>query len=97
MRIAHRIRTVRLEHSRSIEITEAQAGFEKGLLARLESGQQVPSMENLQRLAVVLGVPVHHFFFAEGESISTPHLTPRLSLDDLATLNALPAHRRGPN
>jgi transcriptional regulator with XRE-family HTH domain len=97
MRIARRIRAIRLEHSRSIEITEAKAGFEKGLLVRLESGQQIPSMENLQRLAVVLGVPVHGLFFSDGEPISTPYLTPRLSLDDLATLDALPADRGRPN
>jgi XRE family transcriptional regulator, regulator of sulfur utilization len=71
MRIARRIRAIRLENSRSIEITEAQAGFEKGLLVRLESGQQVPSMQNSQRLAVVLGVPVHRLLFADGEPIST--------------------------
>lgn len=96
MRIAHRFRMIRLERSRSIESVEVQARFEKGFLARLENGQQVPSLENLQRLAVVLDVPVHRFFFADGEAISTPHLTPRLSLDDLARLDALPANRDRP-
>lgn len=93
MRIAHRVRMIRLERSRSIESVEGQAGLAKGLLARLESGQQAPSMENLQRLALVLGVSVHRFFFADGETISTPYLTPRPSLDDLARLHAPRANR----
>lgn len=88
MGIASQIRATRLERSRSIETTETHAGVQKGLL-RLENGDQVPSMENLQRLAVALGVPVYRFFFADGERVSTPFLTPRLSLDDLATLDAL--------
>jgi transcriptional regulator with XRE-family HTH domain len=87
---ARRIRAIRLEQPRSIDTTEAQAAFEKELLVRLENRQQAPSRENLQRLAVVLGVPVHQFFFADGEHLSTPWLTPRLSLDDLAALDAQP-------
>lgn len=61
---------IRLERSRSIEWVEAQARFRKGLLARLENGQQVPSMENLQRLAVVLGVSVRRFF-PDGEPMES--------------------------
>lgn len=96
MSIARRIRAIRLEHYRSIETTEARAGLQKGLLVRLENGQQVPAMENLQRLAAVLGAPVHRRFFADGEPVSTSCLTLRLSLDDLATFD-LPASRGRPN
>src|SRR5271167_2685363 len=74
MRMAARIRQIRLERWVSLERLEAQTGLAKSLLARLEKGQEVPTLETLDNLADALGVPVHRFFYNDGE----PPLTPRL-------------------
>jgi transcriptional regulator with XRE-family HTH domain len=89
MRIARRIRTARLDQARSLEDVETAAGFEKGLLLRLEEGKEVPSRKTVERLAEVLGVPVRQFFFAEDEPLPTSGLSPRLTFGE-------PRHARCP-
>jgi transcriptional regulator with XRE-family HTH domain len=83
MRMAARIRQIRLELWVSLERLEAQTGLAKSLLARLEKGQEVPTLETLDSLADALGVPVHRFFYNDGEPALTPRLTPRLAWKEL--------------
>jgi transcriptional regulator with XRE-family HTH domain len=83
MRMAARIRQIRLERWVSLERLEAHTGLAKSLLARLEKGQEVPTLETLDSLADALGVPVHRFFYNDGEPPLTPRLTPRLAWKEL--------------
>jgi transcriptional regulator with XRE-family HTH domain len=83
MQIAARIRQVRLEHSLTIEDLAAKAGLPQNLLASFESGREVPSLETFDRLAVAVDVPVRSLFYGDKDSMLTPWLTPRLTLQEL--------------
>jgi transcriptional regulator with XRE-family HTH domain len=83
MRMADRIRQIRLERRVSPERLEAKTGLAKSLLTRLEKGQEVPTLQTLDSLADALGVPVHRFFYDDGEPPLTPRLTPRLAWKEL--------------
>src|SRR5208282_3398586 len=83
MRMAARIKRIRLERSVSLEYLEAKVGLAKGLMARLEKGREVPTLEMLDSLADALDVPVRRFFYDDGELKLTPRLAPRLALKEL--------------
>ncbi len=53
-------------------------------MARLEKGREVPTLVTLDILADALDVPVHKFFYDDGEPGLTPRLVPRLALNELA-------------
>jgi len=84
MRIGARIRRIRLERSVTPEDLEAMTGLAKSLLTRLELGREVPTLAVLDTLAEALAVPVHIFFFDTAAQESTPRLTPRPALNELA-------------
>jgi len=84
MRIAARIQRIRLERSMTLEDVEAKTGLTTSLMTRLEKGREVPTLEMLDTLAGALEVPVHAFFFDTSEPESTPRLTPRPALQELA-------------
>jgi transcriptional regulator with XRE-family HTH domain len=83
MRIAARIREIRLERSVTLEDLEAKTGFAKSLMARLEKGREVPTLAMLDTLARALDAPLYLFFFDTARE-STPRLTRRRSLQELA-------------
>lgn len=83
MQIAARCRQVRLEHSLSLEALAAKAGVSSNLLARFENGQEVPTLETLDKLAEALGVPLSCLFYDNTDSNLTPRLTPRPTLQEL--------------
>lgn len=83
MRIADRIKQIRHECVLSLEDVAARAGLAKRLIARLENGQEVPTLEMLDNLADALGVPVYRFFFDDVEFVRTPKLTPGMTLKEL--------------
>ncbi|HMD96157.1 MAG TPA: helix-turn-helix transcriptional regulator [Terriglobia bacterium] len=72
MRMGTRIERIRLERSLSREYLDAKPGLAKGLMARLEKGHEVPTLEMLDTLADALDVPVHRFFYDDGEVELTP-------------------------
>jgi len=84
MRMAARIKRIRLARSVSLGAVEVKAGFAKGLMARLEAGQEVPPLATLDTLAEVLDVPLHVFFYDAEETGLTPRSAPRLTLQELA-------------
>ncbi len=84
MRMAARIRRIRLERWMTLEDVEAKTGITASLMARLEKGREVPTLEMLDTLAEALNVPVHVFFFDTPDPESTPRLTPRPALQELA-------------
>lgn len=83
MQIAGRSRQLRLEHSLSLEALAAKAGVSSSLLARFENGQEVPTLETLDKLAEALGVPLSGLFYGNTDSNLTPWLTPRPTLQEL--------------
>jgi transcriptional regulator with XRE-family HTH domain len=83
MRIAERIKQIRHESVVSIEDFAAKTGLAKSLIARLENGQAVPTLEMLEDLADAAGVPVYRFFFDDVQLVRTPKLTPRVTWKEL--------------
>jgi transcriptional regulator with XRE-family HTH domain len=83
MRIAARIRQVRIEHLLSLEDLAVRAGLSESLLSDFENGQEIPSLEMFDRLAKAVGVSVRGLFCSDQDSPLTPRLTPRLSLREL--------------
>ena len=83
MRLAARIHQIRVERSLSLEDVAAGTGLAKSLIARVEQGQEVPTLKLLDTLAEVLGVPVHTFFYDDAEPAWTPRLSPRPTLKEL--------------
>ena len=67
----------------SLEDLAANAGLSQSLLAGLEAGQEVPSLETFDRLAVAVDVPLQNLFYGNRDSTLTPWLTPRPTLQEL--------------
>jgi transcriptional regulator with XRE-family HTH domain len=83
MRIATRIRQVRLKQMLSLDELSVKANLSRAILAKIENGQEIPSIEMVDRLAEAMGVRVVGLFYDELNSPATPWLTPRLSLQQL--------------
>ena len=84
MQIATRIRQVRLENSLALGELSRRTGLSVSLLDRFENGQDIPSLEMFDDLARAEGVPVESLFYGDPDSKSTPWLSQRLSLQQLA-------------
>ncbi len=84
MRIAKRIHQLCKEAGLSTGCVEERAGLPLGYIAGLHSGRYAVTCETLRRMEPELGVPHARFFFAEGEGVSTPRLTPGAALEELA-------------
>jgi transcriptional regulator with XRE-family HTH domain len=84
MRIGERLRELCAASGLSIHELEHTAGLKTGYLSRVIEGAEVPTCDTLGRLAAALEVPVARLFREEGEVVSTPKLTPRLTLEQLA-------------
>ncbi len=91
MRMGTRIERIRLERSVSLEYLDAKPGLAKGLMARLEKGREVPTLKMLDTLADALDVPVHRFFYDDGEVELTPRLATRPTLKEVAEESYRPA------
>jgi transcriptional regulator with XRE-family HTH domain len=84
MMIGQRLRQLREEKGLSHVDVERASGLPCCYILRVEHGHTVPSLETLERFAAALKVPLYRLFWA-GEGLpDTPHLTPRLSLEELA-------------
>ncbi|MGD0220883.1 MAG: helix-turn-helix transcriptional regulator [Terriglobia bacterium] len=84
MQIAARIRQVRLEKSLSLGELGLKTGLSVSILDGFETGQEIPSPEMFYNLAEAMDVPFARFFYGDTDSKSTPWLSQRLSLQQLA-------------
>jgi len=84
MKMAARIQRIRLERSASFEDVEAKTGLTKSQMVRVETGQEVPTLEMLDALAEALDVPILVFFYDTVEPESAPRPEPGLALKELA-------------
>ena len=84
MSIGTRLRTLRGQKGLSQGDIENATGLLRCYISRVENGHTVPSLETLERFAAALDVPLYKLFFPGEEAPSTPYLTPRKSLEELA-------------
>ena len=84
MLIGQRLRQLREERGLSQGDIEKASGLLRCYISQVEHGHTVPSLETLERFAAALDVPLYRFFCRGGDPPKTPHLTPRLSLEELA-------------
>src|SRR5215469_3357041 len=56
----------------------------RSYISGVERGHTVPSIETLERFAAALGVPMYQLFYEGENPPSTPHLTYRPTLEELA-------------
>ena len=84
MIIGQRLRQLREEKGLSQGDIEKASGLLRCYISRVENGHTVPSLDTLERFAVALDVPLYWLFYSGGGTPSTPHLTPRQTLEELA-------------
>jgi transcriptional regulator with XRE-family HTH domain len=84
MLIGQRLRQLREEKGLSQGDIERASGLLRCYISRVEHGHTVPSLETLERFAGALDVPFYRFFYTGEDPPTTPYLTPRLSLEELA-------------
>jgi transcriptional regulator with XRE-family HTH domain len=82
--IGRRIRQLREEKNLSQGDIEKVTGLLRSYISRVEHGHTVPSLETLERFATALDVPLYRLFYTGEDTPATAHLTPRLSLEELA-------------
>jgi transcriptional regulator with XRE-family HTH domain len=85
MSIGHKLRQLREQKGLSQGDIEKASGMPRSYVSRVENEQIVPSIETLYRFAAALDLPLYRLFCPEEDVPSTPHLSPRRSLEDLAS------------
>lgn len=90
MRLCTRMRNLCEEAGTTPRQIEELAGLGKDDLSRLIIGAHVPSLDELQRVAHELDVPLRSLFFADDEPPSSPRLTPRVTWDQLTEVSPKP-------
>ncbi|HUY12666.1 MAG TPA: helix-turn-helix transcriptional regulator [Terriglobia bacterium] len=83
MRIGRRVRELRIQTLFSLRDVAERTGLTANYICRLEEGCEVPSYETLETLAEAFDVDLYQLFYADGEPLQTPWLTPRLTLEEL--------------
>jgi len=86
MSIGLRLRQLREQKGLSQGDIEETTGLLRCYISRVENGHTVPSLETLQRFAGALDLPMYRIFYT-AEDPSTPNLTPRRTLEQLAEEN----------
>jgi len=84
MPIGTRIRELRTQKGMSQGDIEEVTGLLRCYISRVENGHTIPSLETLERFAAALDIPLYRFFYTGEDLPSTPNLTPRVSLEQLA-------------
>jgi transcriptional regulator with XRE-family HTH domain len=85
MLIGTRLRQLREQKHMSQGDIENRTGLLRCYISRVENGHTVPSLETLERFAAVLDTPLYKLFYSGEEESPTPNLTPRKTLEELAT------------
>ncbi len=84
MLIGQRIRQLREQKNLSQGDVEKASGLLRCYISRVEHGHTVPSLETMEKFAAALDVPLYRLFYTGEDPPSTPHLTPRRTLEELA-------------
>lgn len=86
MMIGLRIRQLREHRGMSQGDIEEKTGLMRCYISRVENGHTVPSLETLERFAGALDVQLYQLFYDNG-TLSTPNVTLRQSLEEMAQGN----------
>jgi transcriptional regulator with XRE-family HTH domain len=73
MQFGRKLRELREEKHLSQGDIEKKIGLLRTYTSRVENGMTVPSIENLEKYAHALGIPLYRFF-TNGEAVSAPKL-----------------------
>ena len=90
--IGQRIRELRTQKGLSQHGVEEASGLHASYVSRVEHGHTVPALENLEKFAKALDVPLYRLFYSGEEPPATAHLTPRETLEELAAETESEAH-----
>ncbi|HUI50940.1 MAG TPA: helix-turn-helix transcriptional regulator [Terriglobales bacterium] len=84
MLLGDRLRTLRDRKQTTLREIARRTGLRQSFLVRVESGHAVPDMDQLERWAAALQVPVHGLFYDAEHPPLFQNLRDRLSADDIA-------------
>ena len=82
--IGQRIRELRRQKGLSQRGLEEVSGLHASYVSRVEHCHTVPSLENLEKFAQALDVPLYRLFYTGEQPPPTPRLTTRETLEELA-------------
>jgi len=68
IKVAQRIRTLRLKQKLTVEQLAVKSGFSKAFISRLENFRVNPSIQSMDKVAVALGVKIRDLFVADDQS-----------------------------
>ena len=83
MVISTRLRKLREEKNLSQGDIERRTGLLRCYISRVENGHTVPSLGTLEKLAAALEIPLFHLFYDGEEPPTLPHLSGRLSAEEV--------------
>ena len=83
MIIGARIRWFREQKGLSQRDIEERTGLLRCYISRVENGHTIPSLDNLERLASVLDVPLYQLFYEGDEPPALPDLSKRQTTEEL--------------
>jgi transcriptional regulator with XRE-family HTH domain len=83
MVIGRRLRKLREEKNLSQGDIENRTGLLRCYISRVENGHTVPSLGTLEKLAAALESPLFQLFYEGQEPPTLPHLSARLSAEQL--------------
>ena len=83
MIIGARIRRLREQKGLSQRDIEERTGLLRCYISRVENGHTIPSLDNLERLASVLDVPLYQLFYEGDEPPALPDLSKRQTTEEL--------------
>jgi transcriptional regulator with XRE-family HTH domain len=85
MDIGLRLRRLRKQKGMSQGDIKKATGLLRCYTSRVENGHTIPSLDTLERFASGLGLPLYQLFYEGEEPPATPNLTPRQTLEEIAT------------
>ena len=83
MVISTRLRKLREERNLSQGDIEKRTGLLRCYISRVENGHTVPSLGTLEKLAAALEIPLFQLFYDGAEPPPLPHLSGRLSAEEV--------------
>jgi transcriptional regulator with XRE-family HTH domain len=83
MLLGDRLRALRDTKQTTLRQIARKSGLPQSFLVRVESGHDVPDMEQLERWAEALEVPVYELFYEVENGLLLQNLRDRLSADDI--------------
>jgi transcriptional regulator with XRE-family HTH domain len=72
MIVGDKIRRTRESLNLSQGDIEARSGLLRCYISRVETGHTVPSLDNLERIAKALGIPLYRLFWEENDPLPRP-------------------------